>query len=134
MLPKNYSSELYHYGVLGMKWGIRRGNTAKAYAKASKKLTKLDKKVDKAEALARKRRGQVDAAAASFFSTKRRIDKAETRSKKASAKAALRNRKAERWYKSMEKAFADTDISMTKEQVTMGKRYMDHMNLRALTY
>ena len=134
MLPKNYSSELYHYGVLGMKWGIRRGNTTKAYAKASKKLTKLDKKVDKAEALARKRRGQVDAAAASFFSTKRRIDKAETRSKKASAKAALRNRKAERWYKSMEKAFADTDISMTKEQVTMGKRYMDHMNLRALTY
>ena len=134
MLPKKYSSELYHYGVLGMKWGVRRGNTAKAYAKASKKLTKLDKKVDKAEALARKRRGQVDAAAASFFSTKRRIDKAETRSKKASAKAALRNRKAERWYKSMEKAFADTDISMTKEQVAMGKRYMDHMNLRALTY
>ena len=134
MLPKNYSSELYHYGVLGMKWGVRRGNTARAYEKASKKLTKLDKKVDKAEALARKRRGQVDAAAASFFSTKRRIDKAETRSKKASAKAAIRNRKAERWYKSMEKAFADTDISMTKEQVTMGKRYMDHMNLRALTY
>ena len=134
MLPKNYSSELYHYGVLGMKWGIRRGNTTKAYAKASKKLTKLDKKVDKAEALARKRRGQVDAAAASFFSTKRRIDKAETRSKKASAKAAIRNRKAERWYKSMEKVLANTDISMTKEQVTMGKRYMDHMNLRALTY
>ena len=117
-----------------MKWGIRRGNTAKAYAKASKKLTKLDKKVDKAEALARKRRGQVDAAAASFFSTKRSIAKAETRSKKASAKAAIRNRKAERWYKSMEKAFADTDISMTKEQVAMGKRYVDHMNLRSLTY
>lgn len=134
MLPKNYSSELYHYGVLGMKWGIRRGNTAKAYVKASKKLTKLDKKVDKAEALARKRRGQVDAAAASFFSTKRSIAKAETRSKKASAKAAIRNRKAERWYKSMEKVFANTDISMTKEQVAMGKRYMDHMNLRALTY
>ena len=134
MLPKNYSSELYHYGVLGMKWGVRRGNTARAYEKASKKLTKLDKKVDKAEALARKRRGQVDAAAASFFSTKRRIDKAETRSKKASAKAALRNRKAERWYKSMEKAFADTDISMTKEQVAMGKRYVDHMNMRSLTY
>ena len=134
MLPKKYSSELYHYGVLGMKWGIRRGNTTKAYTKASKKLTKLDKKVDKAEALARKRRGQVDAAAASFFSTKRRIDKAETRSKKASAKAAIRNRKAERWYESMEKAFADTGISMTKEQVAMGKRYMDHMNLRALTY
>ena len=134
MLHKNYSSELYNYGVLGMKWGIRRGNTAKAYAKASKKLTKLDKKVDKAEALARKRRGQAYAAAASFFSTKKSMAKAEMRSKKASAKASIRNRKAERWYENMEKAFADTDISMTKEQVAMGKRYMDHMNLRSLTY
>lgn len=134
MLPKNYSSELYHYGVLGMKWGIRRGNTARAYEKASKKLTKLDRKVDKAEALARKRRGQADAAAASVFSTRKSMTKAETRSKKASAKAAIRNRKAERWYKSMEKAFANTDISMTKEQVAMGKRYVDYMNLRSLTY
>lgn len=24
MLPKNFSSELYHYGVRGMKWGVRR--------------------------------------------------------------------------------------------------------------
>ena len=43
MLPDYYKSELYHYGVLGMKWGIRRGNSANAYANASKKLTKLDK-------------------------------------------------------------------------------------------
>lgn len=38
--------ELYHYGVLGMKWGVRRGNVAKAYAKSSKKKVKLEKRAD----------------------------------------------------------------------------------------
>lgn len=38
MLPEQYSSELYHYGVLGMKWGIRR------YQKRDGTLTSLGKK------------------------------------------------------------------------------------------
>lgn len=134
MIPDYYKSELYHYGVLGMKWGIRRGRTEQAYAKASKKLTKLDRKVNKAEAKARKRKGQADAAAASLIIPKRVTEKREAKAKKASARAAVRNRKAERWYKNMEKAFADTDISLTSEQVSMGKRYIDHMDMRTLTY
>ena len=36
MLPDYYKSELYHYGVLGMKWGIRRGNTTKPMLKLVK--------------------------------------------------------------------------------------------------
>ena len=31
------NDELMHYGVLGMKWGVHRGHTSKAYGKASKK-------------------------------------------------------------------------------------------------
>ena len=134
MLPKKYTHELYHYGVLGMKWGVRRGNTSKAYEKASKKLSKLDAKVDKAEAEARKRKGQADAAAARRFISRDKVSKYEFKAKKASAKAAVRLRKAERWYKSMESAFADTGVSMSKEQIAMGQRYVEHMNMRTLAY
>ena len=37
------TDELRHYGVVGMKWGVRK-NPAKAYAKAYKKKTKLEKR------------------------------------------------------------------------------------------
>lgn len=44
---ENESKEdIEHYGVLGMKWGVRH-NTAKAYSKASAKKTRLENKVAK---------------------------------------------------------------------------------------
>ena len=36
------TNELQHYGVLGMKWGVKR-NPTKAYIKASKKRDRLNK-------------------------------------------------------------------------------------------
>lgn len=146
------NGELQHYGVLGMKWGVRRARkqyanaTTKAerkaatnklnahMAKANEKLKKLDKKVDRAEALARKRKGQADAAEASFLISERRTEKHKNKARKASAKAAVRIRKAERWYNSMEKTFANTNVSMTSEQIAKGKRYKERMNMRSLTY
>ena len=41
---EQYNKELYHYGVKGMKWGVRK-NPAKAYAKAVRKKRKLDASV-----------------------------------------------------------------------------------------
>lgn len=45
---------LEHYGVLGMKWGVRK-NPDKAYAKAGRKLERLDTKVSKLSAKGAKR-------------------------------------------------------------------------------
>lgn len=41
--------ELMHYGVLGMKWGLHKGNVAQAYTKATIKRKKLDDRVVKAK-------------------------------------------------------------------------------------
>jgi hypothetical protein len=35
---------LEHIGVRGMKWGVRRGNQSRTFARASKKAVKLEKK------------------------------------------------------------------------------------------
>lgn len=42
-------NELMHYGVLGMKWGVHRGNVSQAYGKASAKRRKLDNRVVQAK-------------------------------------------------------------------------------------
>lgn len=42
----NNTNDLYHYGVIGMKWGVRH-NAAKAYSKAVTKSNKLQDKVEK---------------------------------------------------------------------------------------
>lgn len=127
-------SELKHYGVIGMKWGVRRGKTAKAYQKASKKLNKLNDKVTEAESEVIKRHTKYDNAMSSRFASTRRQEKAHRKVTEAAAGYRKSLRKANKWYKSMEKTFADTDIKLASEQVELGKKYLHNLSMDTLVH
>ena len=130
VVSKNNQDELMHYGVLGMKWGVSR-NPQRAYTKASKKLNKLDKSVEKKQVKAQKAYGKYTKAAGKTF-LRDESDIAEKKQKfqKADAKYANSITKANKWYTNMEKAFKDTSVKLTSEQQSMGRRYVETMEYR----
>ena len=130
----NNKNELKHYGVLGMKWGVRRGKTAKAYQKASKKLKKLDDRVTEAENEVIKRSAKYDSALSSRFASTRRQEKAHRKVTEAAAGYRKSLRKANKWYKSMESTFANTDIKLNSEQVKQGKKYLQNLSMDSLIH
>ena len=141
------ASDIKHYGVLGMKWGVRRANKhystattkeerAKAskklsshMEKASKKLNKLDSKIAKKHAKAEKAYDKYTKVAgrSAFFRSESTIRNKKRKFKTADARYANSINKADRWYNNMEKVFKETPLSTTKQQQAMGKKYTDAM-------
>lgn len=131
---------LEHYGVLGMKWGVRK-NPDKAYTKASAKLKKLDAKLVKArdrqhrlETKTKKKQASA-VTKLSYADTKRKQDnamksirkaaKAQARANKATAKADRRLKKALKWHARMESTFKDVKLTnIRQEDVELGERYI----------
>lgn len=127
---RNNSDELYHYGVLGMKWGVRRGRATQAYAKASKKLSKISTKVDKYDNRSRKMLRKADAHEYGLFGSAKKAQKYRAKAAKNNYKSAKQMRKAVKWCNQMDKAFAGTSVKRVKAQVDLGKEYVKRLNMR----
>lgn len=126
--------DIEHYGVLGMKWGVRK-DPQRAYERANKKLEKLDRRIIKSEKKVEKAqkksiKKQEKAIKAFFFpkDKSRRAIKSLKKVNKLHLKAQKRMRKAVKWYQSMEDAFRDvklSDLKTRSEYVELGKKYSE---------
>lgn len=129
MLNEN---ELTHYGVLGMKWGVRK-DPQRAYKKSMKKLGSLDKKAQKKSYKSAKL--QMKADKAEYKSLKawtyrgqgkkhRKSLKLKRKSTKATFKSKKYERRAMRWVNKMNQHFAGVQVyNITGDEITLGKRY-----------
>ena len=113
--------ELQHYGVIGMKWGVRK-DPSKAYKKAVKKADKIDAKRARYAKKASKYSEKL-----SKPSTYRRYKKMlryTRRFHKFNAKASKMEAKGDKWVKEMEKAFNTVRTKeIAPEVLDAGKKF-----------
>lgn len=126
------TTQLQHYGVLGMKWGVRR-DASKAYTKAVQKKKRLDDKSAKYSVKAAKK--QLSATkklskATSMGEMKKGL-KVQVKANKLNRKAAKYQNKGRKWVSSMDKTFAEYEIKRVPARTTSdGKKLVESYVVR----
>ena len=130
MWEYNYNSapndELYHYGVTGTKWGVRRGNVTKAYNKAIKKKNRIDAKSAKLRSKVLKK-----SAKATNEKQFQKARKMEFKANKLGVKSAKLQKKGLKWARAMDKTFRGYDIKhLSKKEMESGQKYVYELTKR----
>ena len=132
-------NELAHYGVLGMKWGVRK-NPEKAATKSLKKLKKLDTKASRKAFKSDEAEKKYDAARtkalnykmkgkrAKYNKQQEKAELAEFKYLKKKKPAVKAIEKANSWVSSMNKTFSNQSLgSLPSKYSDLGRKYTLNM-------
>lgn len=114
--PYTDSEYLAHYGVLGMKWGVRK-DPSKAYGKAIKKKNTLKKKAVDYEVKSAKTRQKALKKETKATNEKQyeKARKLEFQANKYALKSANLQKKGLNWVKKMDKVFRDYKVERASD-------------------
>ena len=124
MNPEYSEDYLQHYGMLGMKWGVRKGNASAAYAKSARKAQRLKNKYQKQNVRAAKKDLNATKKLGRYGFSKT-YAKASSKAAKAHYKAAKTQKKLAKWEKYMSKEFANVSVKdISPEHLSAGREYV----------
>ena len=130
-VDENGTPSLQHYGILGMKWGVRH-DPRRAYEKASNKARKYQKKIDKYTTKANKKFSQGVSKSGGMFSSQKGAAKAFAKSSKYSRKALSKAQKGAKWIDRMKKEFAKQSVvSIDPAIIKLGESYTNRITTAA---
>lgn len=145
----NDEEYLAHYGVLGMKWGVRRASNRLSNAttnserssanaslkrhseKAGRKLERLSNKALKKQSNARNAMIKAEKSKYGLFANQAKYEKRKQKAEKQQFKANKSVAKAAKWYSSMESTFANTDYKVTDAQRRLGENFINSLNMQS---